>query len=98
MAWQSISLSQDSTRAHGLDDIAEPPERRTVEQEIRDLTSSLDKYVSGDAHLSSEVVTDLGKAIHDIGDHLVDFHRRIEKLEEDKPEWTTRGWGPPPGE
>lgn len=75
----------------------EPPETRTVEQEIRDLVRSLDKHISSDVQLSSEVVADLGKAIHGIGDHLVDFHRRIEKLEEDKPEWTTRGWELPPG-
>ncbi len=56
---------------------------------------SLDKYVSGNAELGSEVVTDLGRAIHGIGDHVVDLHQRIAKLEEDKPEWTTRGMGSP---
>ena len=78
--------------------MADSPETRNVEQEIHDLKKSLEKYASGEVHLSSEVVSDLGKAMHDIGDHLVDFHRRIEKLEEDNPEWTTRGWGPPPGD
>lgn len=81
-----------------LEHMAESPESRNVEQEIHDLMKSLEKYASGDAHLGSEVVTDLGKAMHDIGNHLVDFHRRIEKLEENDPEWTTRGWGPPPGD
>jgi len=78
--------------------MAESPEKRSVEQELRELMRSLDKYVSGNAVLSSEVVTDLGKAIHDIGDHVVDLHQRIQRLEEDKPEWTTRGWEPPPGD
>ena len=78
--------------------MAESPEKRSVEQELRALMRSLDKYVSGNAPLSSEVVTDLGKAIHGIGDHVVDLHQRIERLEEDKPEWTTRGWEPPPGD
>ena len=78
--------------------MAEPPQKRSVEQELRELMRSLDKYVSGNAELGSEVVTDLGRAIHGIGDHVVDLHQRIAKLEEDKPEWTTRGWGPPPGD
>jgi len=78
--------------------MAESPEKRNVEQELRALMRSLDKYVSGNAELNSEVVTDLGKAIHAIGDHVVDLHQRIERLEEGTPEWTTRGWGPPPGD
>ncbi len=78
--------------------MAESPETRNIEQEIHDLMKTLEKYTSGEAHLSSEVATDFGKAMHDIGDHLVAFHRRIEKLEENDPEWTTRGWGPPPGD
>jgi hypothetical protein len=78
--------------------MAEEPERRTVEQELRDLANTLDKYASAEVHLSQEVVTDLSKAVHVIGDHLVDLHQRIEKLEENTPEWTTRGWGPPPGD
>jgi hypothetical protein len=78
--------------------MAEEPDRRTVEQELRDLARTLDKHASGGVQLSEEVVTDLGKALDVIGDHLVNLHRRIEKLEESTPEWTTRGWDPPPGD
>ncbi len=77
--------------------MAEGPEKRTVEQELRDLANTLDKYASGEVQLTEEVVADLGKALHGVGDHLVDLHRRVEKLEENTPEWTTRGWVPPPG-
>ncbi|MGO8876262.1 MAG: hypothetical protein ACLQNG_10935 [Acidimicrobiales bacterium] len=77
--------------------MAETPERRSVEQELRDLIRSLEKYAAGGAELSAQALTDLGKAIHDVGEHLVNLHRRIERLEADTPEWTTRGWAPPPG-
>jgi hypothetical protein len=42
-------------------------------------------------------VADLAKAIHELGDHLVTLHQRIERIENSNPEWTTRGWTPPPG-
>jgi hypothetical protein len=78
--------------------MAEEPEDRTVEQELHDLANTLDKYASGEVQLTEEAVTDLSKALHGIGDHLVDLHRRVEKLEESSPEWTTEGWVPPPGD
>lgn len=78
--------------------MAEESERRTVEQELRDLAGTLGKYASGGVQLGDDVVTDFGKALDVIGNHLVDLHRRVEKLEENNPEWTTRGWDPPPGE
>ncbi len=78
--------------------MAEEPGKRSVEQELRDLAHTLDKYASGEVQLTEEVVTDLSKAVRGISDHLVDLHRRVEKLEEDTPEWTTRGWDPPPGD
>ena len=78
--------------------MAEDPGKRTAEQELRDLASTLDKYASGEVQLTEDVVTDLSKALHGIGDHLVDLHRRVDKLEESTPEWTTRGWIPPPGD
>ena len=78
--------------------MAEKPEKRTVEQELRELATTLDKYGSGEGRLTKEMVTDLSKAIHGIGGHLVDLHHRVEKLEENTPEWTTRGWDPPPGD
>lgn len=77
--------------------MVENPEKRSVEQELRDLVRSLERYVAGSIQPTSQVVTDLGRAIRDVGEHLVNLHRRIEKLEADTPEWTTRGWTPPPG-
>lgn len=73
------------------------PERPTVERELRDLASTLGKYAAGGVQLSEEAVTDLGKALDVISHHLGDLHRRVEKLEQSTPEWTTRGWEPPPG-
>jgi hypothetical protein len=78
--------------------MAEEPRKRNVEQELRDLANTLDKYASAEVQISGEVVTELDKALRGIGDHLVDLHRRVEKLEEQTPEWTTKGWGPPPGD
>ncbi|HXX90966.1 MAG TPA: hypothetical protein VEI83_12180 [Acidimicrobiales bacterium] len=77
--------------------MAQPGDQRSVEHDIHDLKESLSEYAGGDAHPSSKVVADLTKAIHDIGDHLVALHQRIERLEETNKEWTTRGWEPPPG-
>jgi hypothetical protein len=78
--------------------MAEEPRKRNVEQELRDLANTLDKYASAEVQISGEVVTELDKALRGIGDHLVDLHRRVEKLEEQTPEWTTKGWGLPPGD
>jgi uncharacterized coiled-coil protein SlyX len=71
--------------------------RLNLEDRIRELKASLDKYITGEAELSSAVATDLTKAVHELADHLVELHRRVEKMEETVPEWTTRGWTPPPG-
>lgn len=68
-----------------------------IENRIHDLKGALDKYISGTEHPTPAVVADLTKAIHEVGDHLVELHRRIGKLEETLPEWSTRGWTPPPG-
>lgn len=72
-------------------------DRRNLEGRIRQLKSSLDKYITGEAELTTAVAADLTKVVHEIADHLVDLHRRFEKIEETLPEWTTRGWMPPPG-
>ncbi|MGA2521525.1 MAG: hypothetical protein ABSG81_11995 [Acidimicrobiales bacterium] len=78
--------------------MAQEPKNRTVEQELRDLANTLGKYTSAEVALSGAVVTDLDRALHGFGDHLANLHRRIEKLEEQTPEWTTKGWGAPPGD
>ncbi len=77
--------------------MAQPGEKRSVEHEIEDLKASIGKYLTGEAQLPSEVASDLTKAIHDLSDHVVNLHRRIEKIEDTHDEWTTRGWMPPPG-
>jgi TRAP-type uncharacterized transport system substrate-binding protein len=74
-----------------------PGDKRSVEDEIQDLKASLEKHTRKEAQLPSDVVTDLTKAIHDLSDQVVSLHRRIEKIEESQPEWTTGGWLPPPG-
>jgi len=74
-----------------------PGDHRSVEHDIHDLKASLAEYAGGEAHPSPKVVADLSKAIQDIGDHLVALHQRIERIVETNPEWTTRGWEPPPG-
>ena len=68
-----------------------------LERDIAKLKASIGKYLSGTSGVSSEVAADLTKTIHELGDHVVDLHRRIEKIEDDHEEWTTRGWLPPPG-
>ena len=72
-------------------------DRPSLEDRIRQMKRSLDKYITGEAELTSAVAADLTKAVHEIADHLVDLHHRFEKVEETLPEWTTRGWMPPPG-
>lgn len=71
--------------------------RQEIENRIRELKETLEKYTTGKEHPMPAAVADLTKAIHEIGDHLIDLHRRIEKIEETHPDWTTRGWTPPPG-
>jgi uncharacterized coiled-coil protein SlyX len=72
-------------------------DRRNLEDRICELKASLDKYITSEAELTTAVAADLTKAVHEIADHLVDLHRRFDKMEETLPEWTTRGWTPPPG-
>jgi chromosome segregation ATPase len=68
-----------------------------VEDKIKQLKMSLEKYRTGETHLSAEIAADLTKAIHDLSDQLIDLHRRIATIEDSRDEWTTRGWEPPPG-
>jgi hypothetical protein len=76
---------------------ADTSDKRGLEHELDELKASMEKYHKGEVKLTSEVVTDLGRAIHDLSGHMVDLHRRIEKIEQTHDDWTTRGWMPPPG-
>jgi hypothetical protein len=75
----------------------EPREQHSVEHDINDLRQSLGKQTGQGMRPSAEFVTEVTRAIQTIGEHLVALHRRLERLEDTQPEWTTRGWEPPPG-
>ncbi len=77
--------------------MAEPGKKGSFEREIDDLKCSIEKHLTGEGHLSSEVVSDLTKAINDLSDHMVNLHRRIQQIEDTHADWTTQGWMPPPG-
>lgn len=72
-------------------------DNRSAEHEIEDLKASIKKYLKGDVQPTSEVISDLTKAIHDLSDLLAELGRRIENIEDTHEDWTTRGWMPPPG-
>lgn len=69
----------------------------TIEQELKKIKGTLSKYKTGHPTLTPEVIIDLTKAIHDLSDHVIALDRRLKKLEEDQPQWTTRGWIGPEG-
>ena len=68
-----------------------------LEERIRELTASLDKYVTETADVTPAAAADLTKAVHELAEHILDLHRRMEKIEATLPDWTTKGWTPPPG-
>ncbi|HMK98691.1 MAG TPA: hypothetical protein VK428_00730 [Acidimicrobiales bacterium] len=68
-----------------------------VEQELRHLKEKLATYTKGQTNPTPEVLADLARGVHELGDHMIALHRRLEKLEANTPQWTTRGWEPPPG-
>lgn len=75
--------------------VAEHGAEPTVEEAVRRLKTSVARYAVKGSEPTHEAVADLAKAINEVGDHLVALHHRIDKLEEDLPEWTTRGWQSP---
>jgi hypothetical protein len=77
--------------------VAPSDDHRRIEQRIKELRASLAKYETGAAQLDAQAVADLTKAVHDIGDHLMELSGRIDRIEDNREEWTTRGWNPPPG-
>jgi len=64
---------------------------------ISELKASLDKYLTGAEKPTAEALAEVTKAVHELADHIVDIHKRFERVEDSLPEWTTRGWMPPPG-
>jgi hypothetical protein len=77
--------------------MTEPSKKPTIEQELRALKEKLETYAKGHTKPTPEVLADLTKGIHELGDHMIAFHLRLKKLEENTPEWSTSGWRPPPG-
>jgi hypothetical protein len=77
--------------------VSETSDQNNLEGAVGHLKASTARYAASDAELSREALADMTNAIHEIGDHLVDLHRRISRIEESQDEWTTRGWLPPPG-
>jgi predicted nucleic acid-binding Zn-ribbon protein len=74
---------------------------RPAEDEIEDLTQSLNKPGADEMGARTDLARDVTNTIHRIDDHIVALPRRIERLEEgveeSEEEWTTRGWEPPTG-
>jgi hypothetical protein len=84
---------------HGATVIAMGPthDEFGLEADMNKLKVAVDKYLSEAPEAYSEVAADLTRAIHQLSDSIVNLHRRMEKIENDHEEWTTRGWLPPPG-
>jgi len=72
-------------------------DRPNTEIRISELKASIDKYLTGAEEPTAEALAALTKAVHELAEHVVELHRRFERVEESLPEWTTGGWMPPPG-
>jgi len=77
--------------------MTEPPSTPSVAQELGHLKEKLETYTKGHTNPTPEAFADLAKGVHELSDHVIALHRRLEKLEANTPQWTTRGWEPPPG-
>jgi len=77
--------------------MTQPGEQNHVERQIGELKASVEKYSKSVGEPTAEALADLARAVHALGDHFVSLHRRIERIEDSNPEWSTRGWLPPPG-
>ena len=80
-----------------LPPVATSDDHQRLERRIRELRTSLAKYETGAQELDPEAMADLTKAVHVIGDHLMELSERIDRIEDNREEWTTRGWNPSPG-
>ena len=90
---RAVSSPQRSKLLH----VAPSDDHRRLERRIKELRTSLAKYETGALQLDPEAMADLTKAVHDIGDHLMELSERIDRIEDNREEWTTRGWSPAPG-
>ena len=77
--------------------VAPSDDHRRLERRIKELRTSLAKYEAGALELDPEAMADLTKAVHEIGDHLMELSERIDRIDDNREEWTTRGWDPAPG-
>jgi len=92
------SLTDSVSRATPYDSaMTERPSTPSIAQELRRLQEKLETYTKGHTNPTGEVLADLAKGIHELGDHMIALHERLESLEANTPQWTTRGWEPPPG-
>jgi len=62
--------------------MTEPRSKPTVEQELRNLRDTLERYTKGHTNPTPKVAADLTKGIHELGDHMIALNRRLQKLEE----------------
>ncbi|MGP8059221.1 MAG: hypothetical protein ACLP9C_06270 [Acidimicrobiales bacterium] len=72
-------------------------EHPNPEDRISELKTSIGKYISGAEEPTGEALAELARAVHELADHVVDLHKRFERVEASLPEWTTQGWIPSPG-
>ena len=77
--------------------MAPSDDHRRLEGRIKELRASFAKYETGALQLDPEAMADLTKAVRDIGDHLMELSERIDRIEDNREEWTTRGWNAAPG-
>jgi hypothetical protein len=70
-------------------------DRPNPENRIRELKTSIDKYLSGAEEPTGEALADMTRAVHELADHVVELDRRFERAKATLPEWTTEGWTSP---
>lgn len=78
--------------------VAGPSSEPSLEEALGRLKASIAKHAEAGATPTHEAVADLTKAVRELSDHLVTLGGRIDRLEKSAPEWTIRGWEPPPGD
>ena len=73
------------------------PHQQDPETRIRELQASIHRYLGGAETATGDALAEVTRALHELADHVVDLHKRFERVEQSIPEWTTHGWMPPPG-
>ena len=69
-----------------------------AEDRISELKASIGKYLNGAEEPTAEALADVTRAVNELADHVVDLHKRFEKVEASAPQWTIEGWQPPSGD